>query len=104
MRRSTRAGKAFRSRRSVRRVYLRRTSERRGSSRHVYLPEAAESDHENAMLSVEGAQPIRAYEPPISIVWTQGEPCTQADCVLLTAALAGGDADIIEYGRWGVYN
>ncbi len=56
------------------------------------------------MLSVEGAQPIRAYEPPISIVWTRGEPCTEADCVLLTAALTSGDADIIEYGRWGVYN
>jgi hypothetical protein len=42
--------------------------------------------------------------PPISIVWTQGEPSTDADCVLLTAALANGDAAIIEYGRWGVYN
>ena len=55
------------------------------------------------MLSVEGAQPIRPYEPPISIVWTQGEPCTDADCALLTAALAAGDAAIIEYGHWGVY-
>ena len=56
------------------------------------------------MLSVHGAQPIRPYEPPISIVWTQGEPCTEADCVLLTAALTNGDADILEWGRWGVYN
>ena len=56
------------------------------------------------MISVEGAQPIRPYKPPISIVWTQGEPSTEADCVLLTAALANGDADMIEYGRWGVYN
>ena len=56
------------------------------------------------MLSVDGAQPIRPYEPPISIVWTQGEPSTDADCALLTAALAGGDADLIEYGRWGPYN
>ena len=56
------------------------------------------------MIGIEGAQPIRPYEPPISIVWTQGEPCTDADCALLTAALAAGDAAIIEYGHWGVYN
>jgi hypothetical protein len=56
------------------------------------------------MLSVEGAQPIRPSEPPISIVWTQGEPSTDAACALLAAALAGGDADLIEYGRWGPYN
>ena len=56
------------------------------------------------MVSVEGAQPIRPYEPPVSIVWTRGEPCTGADCVLLTAALASGDAAIIEFGRWGRYN
>jgi hypothetical protein len=56
------------------------------------------------MLSVEGAQPIRPYEPPISIVWTRGEPCTDADCVLLTAALASGDARMIERGRWGPYD
>ena len=56
------------------------------------------------MLSVEGAQPIRRYEPPISIVWTRGEPCTEADCVLLTAALARGEAHLVEYGRWGPYN
>jgi hypothetical protein len=56
------------------------------------------------MLSVDGAQPIRPYEPPVSIVWTQGEPSTNADCALLTAALASGDADLIEYGRWGPYN
>jgi hypothetical protein len=54
--------------------------------------------------SIEGAQPIRRYEPPISIVWTQGEPCTDADCVLLTAVLGRGEADIIERGRWGPYN
>ena len=56
------------------------------------------------MISVEGAQPIRPYEPPISIVWTQGEACTADDCLLLAAALRGGDADIIELGRWGPYN
>ena len=57
------------------------------------------------MLSVEGAQPIRQYEPPISIVvWTRGDPCSDADCVLRTAALASGPAHSIEYGRWGIYN
>jgi hypothetical protein len=56
------------------------------------------------MVGIEGAQPIRPYEPPISLVWTQGEPCTDADCALLTAALAAGDAAIIENGHWGVYN
>ena len=56
------------------------------------------------MVSVAGAQPIRPYEPPISIVWTQGEPCTDADCLLLVAALANGDAAIIEHGSWGPYN
>ena len=56
------------------------------------------------MTSVEGAQPIRAYEPPISIVWTQGEPCTEADCARLTAALRRGDAAVIERGRWGPYS
>ena len=55
-------------------------------------------------MSIGGAQPIHPYEPPISIVWTEGEPSTAADCVLLTAALANGDAAIVEYGRWGVYN
>jgi hypothetical protein len=56
------------------------------------------------MGSIEAAQPIRAYEPPISIVWTRGEPCNEADCLLLTAALRHGDVDIIEHGRWGPYN
>ena len=56
------------------------------------------------MLIVDGAQPIRRYEPPISMVWTQGEPSSDADCALLTAALASGDAQHIEYGRWGPYN
>jgi hypothetical protein len=56
------------------------------------------------MICIEGAQPIHPYEPPISIVWTQGEPSTDADCVLLAAALANGDAAVVEYGRWGVYN
>jgi hypothetical protein len=56
------------------------------------------------MRSVEAAQPIRRYEPPISIVWTQGEPCSDADCALLTAALRDGDADIVEHGRWGPYS
>ena len=57
-----------------------------------------------ALIGVEGAQPIRPYEPSISIVWTQGEPCIDTDCALLTAALAAGDAAIIECGHWGVYN
>jgi hypothetical protein len=56
------------------------------------------------MRSVEAAQQIRTYEPPISIVWTQGEPCTEADCTVLTAALRRGDAEIMELGRWGRYN
>jgi hypothetical protein len=56
------------------------------------------------MWSVSGAQAIRPYDAPISIVWTQGEPCDEAYCALLTAALACGDADIIEHGRWGPYN
>jgi hypothetical protein len=56
------------------------------------------------MGTVEAAQPIRSYEPPISIVWTRGEPCTEADCLLLTAALRSGDAGIIEHGCWGAYN
>ena len=30
------------------------------------------------MIAIEGAQPIRPYEPPISIVWSRGEPCTDA--------------------------
>jgi hypothetical protein len=54
--------------------------------------------------TVQAAQPIRSYEPPISIVWTRGEPSSDADCLLLTAALASGHADIIEHGRWGRYN
>jgi hypothetical protein len=54
--------------------------------------------------SVEAGQPIRKYEPPISLVWTAGEPSTEGDCLLLTAALASGDADIIERGHWGRYN
>ena len=56
------------------------------------------------MRSVEAAQPIRPYAPPISMVWTQGEPCTETDCTVLTVALRRGDADIIELGRWGPYN
>jgi hypothetical protein len=56
------------------------------------------------MRIVEAAQPIRKYAPPISIVWTEGEPSTEGDCLLLTAALASGDADIIEHGHWGRYN
>ena len=55
-------------------------------------------------MSIEGAQPIRPYEPPVSIVWTHGEPSDEATCALLVAALAGGDAEIIEYGHWGPYN
>jgi len=54
--------------------------------------------------TVQAAQPIRPYEPPISIVWTRGDPASDADCLLLTAALASGHADIIEHGRWGRYN
>jgi hypothetical protein len=65
---------------------------------------AASLMQQNAMRIVEAAQPIRTYEPPISIVWTQGEPCTEADCALLTAALRRGHADIIEHGRWGPYS
>jgi len=65
---------------------------------------AASLMHQNAMRIVEAAPPVRPYEPPISIVWTQGEPSTEADCILLTAALRSGDADIIELGRWGPYN
>jgi hypothetical protein len=38
------------------------------------------------------------------MVWTRGEPADSETCVLLTAALAGGDADLIEFGRWGPYN
>jgi hypothetical protein len=56
------------------------------------------------MRIVRRAQPIRTYEPPISIVWTRGEPCTDRDCAVLTTALRSGDADIIEHGRWGPYN
>ena len=56
------------------------------------------------MGTVQAAQPIRSYEPPISIVWTVGEPSSDADCLLLTAALASGHADIIEHGHWGRYN
>ena len=56
------------------------------------------------MLRVEGAQPIRPYAPPISIVWTEGEPADPATCALLAAALAGGDAEAVEYGYWGRYN
>ena len=56
------------------------------------------------MESVEAAQPIRTYEPPLSMVWTQGEPCSEADCALLTAALRRGEAGIIERGRWGPYS
>jgi hypothetical protein len=56
------------------------------------------------MITIEGAQPIRPYEPPISIVCTQGEPCSDANCALLTAALGVGDAAIIEYRHCGVYN
>jgi hypothetical protein len=56
------------------------------------------------MGTVQAAQPIRTYEPPISIVWTRGEPSSDADCRLLTAALTSGHADIIEHGRWGRYN
>jgi hypothetical protein len=55
------------------------------------------------MSTVQAAQPIRAYEPPIAIVWTRGEPSSDADCLLLTAALTRGDADIIEHGHWGRY-
>jgi hypothetical protein len=54
--------------------------------------------------TVQAAQPIRTYEPPISIVWTRGEPSSDADCRRLTAALTGGHADIIEHGHWGRYN
>jgi hypothetical protein len=57
-----------------------------------------------AMSTVRAAQPIRSYDPPISIVWTRGEPSSDADCLLLTAALGSGHADIIEHGRWGRYN
>jgi hypothetical protein len=56
------------------------------------------------MGTVQAAQPIRSYEPPISIVWTRGEPSSHRDCLLLTAALASDHADIIEHGRWGRYN
>jgi hypothetical protein len=56
------------------------------------------------MGTFQAAQPIRTYEPPISIVWTRGEPSSDADCLLLTAALASGKAHIIEHGRWGRYN
>jgi hypothetical protein len=56
------------------------------------------------VISIDGAQPIRPYEPPISIVWTQGEPCTEADCLLLSAVLTSGEAHIIERGHWGPYN
>jgi hypothetical protein len=54
--------------------------------------------------TVQAAQPIRTYESPISIVWTRGEPFSDADCRLLTAALTSGHADIIEHGHWGRYN
>jgi hypothetical protein len=58
----------------------------------------------NTMGIVRRAQPIRTYEPPTSIVWTRGEPCTDQDCAVLTTALRSGNADIIEHGGWGPYN
>jgi hypothetical protein len=56
------------------------------------------------MGTVHAAQPIRSYEPPIWMVWTEGEPSSGPDCLLLAAALASGHADIIEHGHWGRYN
>jgi hypothetical protein len=56
------------------------------------------------MLRVESAQPIRPYVPPISMVWTRGDPSDAATCSLLAAALAGGDAQVVEHGHWGPYN
>jgi hypothetical protein len=56
------------------------------------------------MKIIRGAQPIRPYDPPTSIVRTRSEPCADQDCVVLTAALATGPANIIEHGRWGSYN
>jgi hypothetical protein len=40
----------------------------------------------------------------MSVVWTRGEPCGDADCELLTTALADGAIKVIESGHWGRYN
>jgi hypothetical protein len=56
------------------------------------------------MNVIKGAQPIRPYGPPISLVWTRGEPCTEQDCAVLTTAVRSGDAETIEHGRWGPYD
>jgi hypothetical protein len=56
------------------------------------------------MTTITRAQPIRPYRPPISIVWTRGEPAKEQDCAVLTTALRCGDAEIVERGHWGPYN
>jgi hypothetical protein len=56
------------------------------------------------MPGLSAAQPIRRYGPPSWMVWTSGEPYTEADCAILTLARARGEVEIIERGRWGPYN
>jgi len=56
------------------------------------------------MRVVRGAQPIRSYGPPSYVVWTSGEPCSEAECAALTLALHLGEVEVIEQGRWGAYN